>query len=57
VIESPFSEVHCDGIVIENIGINGINRKGWNSWNEFNSLILKRVGETILKINHLEKTS
>jgi hypothetical protein len=55
VIESVFFESHCDGIVIENIGINGINRKGWNSWNEYNLLILKRVGETIQRINHLEK--
>jgi hypothetical protein len=49
VIDSAFSEGHCDEIVIENIGINGINRKGWNSWNVPNGLILKNIGETKLK--------
>jgi hypothetical protein len=53
VIESPFSEGNCDEIVKENIGTDGINRKGWNYWNEFKRLILKRSGETRPKIRHL----
>jgi hypothetical protein len=44
---------HCAQIVPENIGMIRINRKDQNYRNSLNGLILKRVGETRLKIKHL----
>jgi hypothetical protein len=45
----------CDKIVIEFVGIYGINWKGCNCCNGFNGLILKVKGETRPEIKPLRK--
>ncbi len=43
----------CDKIVIEFVGVDRNNYKGWNCWKGFNGLISKENREARHKINPL----